>query len=133
MGNKGIDVGPMVIFYGCRREKEELFYKEEWAMFKEKGVLTELKGAFQFENGTNPPKQVFVSDKMIESPGLITDNLMEKGGYFYMCGPAVATPSVQRALKQCVAEHAGLGAEKAEAWFDDEQWALFRGVLLKWQ
>jgi homodimeric pyruvate:ferredoxin (flavodoxin) oxidoreductase len=117
--NKGIDVGPMVIFYGCRREKEELFYKEEWAMFKEKGVLTELQGAFQFENGTNPPKQIFVSDKMIENPALITENLMSKGGYFYMCGPAVATPSVQKALKQCVAEKGGLGAEKAEAWFDE--------------
>jgi len=116
---KGIEVGPMVIFYGCRREKEELFYKEEWAMFKKEGVLTELEGAFQFENGTNPPKQVFVSDKMIASPALITENLMGKGGFFYMCGPAVATPSVQKALKQCVADHGKLGAEKAEAWFDE--------------
>jgi len=117
--NKGIEVGPMVIFYGCRREKEELFYKDEWAMFKKEGVLTELEGAFQFENGTNPPKQVFVSDKMIASPALITDNLMKKGGFFYMCGPAVATPSVQKALKECVATHGGLGAEKAEVWFDE--------------
>jgi len=116
---KGIEVGPMVIFYGCRREKEELFYKDEWAMFKKEGVLTELQGAFQFDNGMDPPKQVFVSDKMIENPALITDNLMQKGGYFYMCGPAVATPSVQKALKQCVATHGGLGAEKAEAWFDE--------------
>jgi len=117
--NKGIDVGPMVIFYGCRREKEELFYKDEWAMFKEKGVLTELQGAFQFENGTNPPKQVFVSDKMGENPALITDNLMKKPGFFYMCGPAVATPSVQKALKAAVASHGELGAEKSEVWFDE--------------
>jgi len=81
--------------------------------------LTELQGAFQFDNGMDPPKQVFVSDKMIENPALITDNLMQKGGYFYMCGPAVATPSVQKALKQCVATHGGLGDEKAEAWFDE--------------
>jgi len=117
--NKGIEVGPMVIFYGCRREKEELFYKDEWAMFKKEGVLTELQGAFQFENGTNPPKQVFVSNKMEENPALITDNLMKKPGFFYMCGPAVATPSVQKALKAAVASHGELGAEKSEVWFEE--------------
>jgi len=99
----------MVVFYGCRREKEELFYKEEWAMYKKEGVLTELTGAFQFDNGTQPPKQIFVGDKMGEKPELITNNLLDKGGYFYMCGPSVATPSVQKALKDAVAGKGGLG------------------------
>merc|ERR1712019_30619 len=63
---KGIKTGPMVVFYGCRREKEELFYKEEWAMYKKEGVLTELTGAFQFGDPKSPSKQVFVSDKMAE-------------------------------------------------------------------
>eukprot|EP00928_Gymnodinium_smaydae_P053914 TRINITY_DN3779_c0_g1_i7.p1 TRINITY_DN3779_c0_g1~~TRINITY_DN3779_c0_g1_i7.p1 ORF type:complete len:1846 (-),score=416.50 TRINITY_DN3779_c0_g1_i7:209-5746(-) len=117
--NKGIKTGPMVIFYGCRREKEELFYKEEWAMFKREGVLTELVGAFQFDPPAYPPKMVFVSDKMAEQPALITENLLNKGGFFYMCGPAVATPSVQKALKAAVAGHGQLGEKKAEAWFED--------------
>jgi len=115
---KGIKTGPMVVFYGCRREKEELFYKEEWAMYKKEGILTELTGAFQFDNGTQPPKQIFVGDKMGEKPELITNNLLDKGGYFYMCGPSVATPSVQKALKDAVAGKGGLGGEKAAAWFD---------------
>merc|ERR1712048_848236 len=72
--NKGIKVGPMVVFYGCRREKEELFYKEEWEMYKKEGILTELEGAFQFDNGTSKP--IFVGDKMAEHPELITDNLL---------------------------------------------------------
>merc|ERR1719183_1098692 len=81
----GIKTGPMIVFYGCRREKEELFYKKDWEMFKKEGVLTELVGAFQFDNGTKPPKMIFVGDKMAERPDLITKNLLEKGGYFYMC------------------------------------------------
>jgi sulfite reductase (NADPH) flavoprotein alpha-component len=113
---QGIKTGPMVIFYGCRREKEELFYKEDWAMFKKEGVLTELVGAFQF---ADPKKQVFVGDKMGEMPGLITDNLLEKGGYFYMCGPAVATPSVQKALKAAVSGHGKKGEAGATKWFED--------------
>merc|ERR1712187_908074 len=96
---KGVKTGPMVVFYGCRREKEELFYKEDWALYKKEGVLTELVGAFQFDT---PGKTIFVSHKMEEKPDLIIDNLVEKGGYFYMCGPAVATPGIQKALKAAV-------------------------------
>merc|ERR1712232_213033 len=112
---KGIETGPMVVFYGCRHEKEELFYKEDWQLYKEEGVLTELVGAFQFDG----PKPVFVGQKMAENPELITGNLQEKGGYFYMCGPAVATPSVQAALKSALATHGKLGEAKAASWFDE--------------
>jgi homodimeric pyruvate:ferredoxin (flavodoxin) oxidoreductase len=112
---QGVKTGPMVIFYGCRREKEELFYKEDWAMYKKEGVLTELVGAFQFDG----PKPVFVGDKMDERQELITDNLLEKGGFFYMCGPAVATPSVQKALKAAVSKRGKLGDSGSEKWFQD--------------
>merc|ERR1711998_819422 len=71
---QGIETGPMIVFYGCRHEKEELFYKEDWAHFKEQGVLTEM---------------IFVSHKMEERPEILVDNLHKEGGYFYMCGPAV--------------------------------------------
>merc|ERR1712232_334607 len=115
---KGIETGPMVVFYGCRHEKEELFYKEDWQLYKEEGVLTELVGAFQFDPPHYPPKQIFVSHKMAEKPELITNNLLEKGGFFYMCGPAVATPSVQAALKAAVSSQGEYGDAKAETWFE---------------
>lgn len=115
MKQKGIKTGPMVVFYGCRKEKEELLYKEDWKMFKKEGVLTELIGAFQFDT---PGKQVFVGDKMGENPALLTSNLLEKGGFFYMCGPAVATPSVQKALKAAIAKQGSKGEDGAEKWFE---------------
>jgi len=121
--SKGIKTGPMIVFYGCRRYQEELLYKEEWEMYKREGVLTSLVGAFQFDKPHYPPKQVFVSDKMAEQPELISENLLDKGGYFFMCGPAVATPSVQKALKAAVLKKGGAGAPKTEAeadkWFQD--------------
>jgi sulfite reductase alpha subunit-like flavoprotein len=113
---KGIKTGPMVVFYGCRRYSEELFYKDEWAMYEKEGVLTNLTGAYQFDN---PKKQVFVGDKMGEKPELIVDNLLKEGGFFYMCGPAVATPSVQKALKDAVAGHGKKGEAAAATWFED--------------
>lgn len=33
-----------------------------------------------------------------------------------MCGPAVATPSVQKALKAAVATHGKMGEDAAEKW-----------------
>ncbi|CAE7630777.1 PFOR [Symbiodinium pilosum] len=134
--NHGIKTGPMVVFYGCRHEKEELLYKDEWKMYEKEGILTALVGAFQFDKPHYPPKQIFVSDKMAERPELISDNLLEKGGYFFMCGPAVATPSVQKALKAALVKrgqsHAPSQAEKdmwpsvcpktdseADMWFKD--------------
>lgn len=116
---KGIETGPMIVFYGCRHEKEELFYKEDWAHFKKEGVLTELIGAFQFDAPHYPPKMIFVSHKMEEKPEILVDNLQKKGGYFYMCGPAVATPGIQKALKDAMAGHGKLGEAKAAEWFDD--------------
>jgi len=116
MKKKGVKTGPMIIFYGCRTEKEELLYKEDWAMFKKEGVLTELIGAFQHDTAG---KQVFVGDKMGENPELLTKNLLEQGGYFYMCGPAVATPSVQKALKAAIASKGGKGEAGAEKWFEE--------------
>jgi sulfite reductase (NADPH) flavoprotein alpha-component len=127
---QGIKTGPMVVFYGCRKYKEELFYKEEWEMYKKEGVLTELVGAYQFDDiesqgfakgwtsPINKQGQVFVSDKMCQKPELITDNLLGKGGYFYMCGPAVATPGVQKALKDALIAKGGYSSQKAEEWFD---------------
>eukprot|EP00930_Biecheleria_cincta_P033054 TRINITY_DN228_c0_g1_i1.p1 TRINITY_DN228_c0_g1~~TRINITY_DN228_c0_g1_i1.p1 ORF type:complete len:1881 (-),score=444.47 TRINITY_DN228_c0_g1_i1:541-5724(-) len=121
--SKGIKTGPMIVFYGCRRYQEELLYKEEWEMYKREGVLTSLVGAFQFDKPHYPPKQIFVSDKMAEQPELISENLLDKGGYFFMCGPAVATPSVQKALKAAVLKKGGAGAPKTEVeadkWFQD--------------
>lgn len=78
-------------------------------------MLTELIGAFQFDD---PEKVVFVSHKMAERPELITKNLLAEKGFFYMCGPAVATPSVQKALKDAISTEGGLGDE-VEAWFDE--------------
>jgi sulfite reductase alpha subunit-like flavoprotein len=55
---------------------------------------------------------------MGEKPDLITENLLKAGGFFYMCGPAVATPSVQKALKGAVSGKGGFGDSKATQWFD---------------
>jgi len=93
------EVGPMVVFYGCRHEREEFFYKEEWELYKKEGVLTHLINAFSHDKPHYPPKMIFVNQRMEENTRLLGDLLGKQGGYFYMCGLAVAVPGIDKALK----------------------------------
>merc|ERR1712019_255710 len=92
-------VGPMVVFYGCRHEREEFFYKEEWELYKKEGVLTELVNAFSHDKPHYPPKMIFVNQRMEENTRLLGELLGKQGGYFYMCGLVVAVPGIDKALK----------------------------------
>eukprot|EP00929_Paragymnodinium_shiwhaense_P006963 TRINITY_DN110918_c0_g1_i1.p1 TRINITY_DN110918_c0_g1~~TRINITY_DN110918_c0_g1_i1.p1 ORF type:complete len:1844 (-),score=584.39 TRINITY_DN110918_c0_g1_i1:160-5043(-) len=112
----GKKVGPMVVFYGCRHEKEEFFYKEEWAMYKKEGVLTELVNAFSHDKPHYPPKMIFVNQKMDEHPELMGKLLGEQGGYFYMCGLKVAVPGIDKSLMTAMAK---TGIKDTETWLTD--------------
>merc|ERR1711957_569509 len=79
----GMKVGPMVVFYGCRHEKEEFFYKKEWKQYQEAGVLTKLINAFSHDAPHYPPKMLFVNQRMDENQELLGDLLGKQGGYFY--------------------------------------------------
>eukprot|EP00746_Dinoflagellata_sp_MGD_P157228 gnl/MRDRNA2_/MRDRNA2_86144_c0_seq1.p1 gnl/MRDRNA2_/MRDRNA2_86144_c0~~gnl/MRDRNA2_/MRDRNA2_86144_c0_seq1.p1 ORF type:complete len:1430 (+),score=380.90 gnl/MRDRNA2_/MRDRNA2_86144_c0_seq1:498-4292(+) len=115
---QGKVTGPMIVFYGCRHEKEEFFYKEEWELFKKEGVLTELVNAFSHDKPHYPPKMIFVQNKMEDNPDLMYKYLYEQKGYFYMCGPAFATPGIEAATKKTVGEKANLSKAQVDAWFE---------------
>jgi sulfite reductase alpha subunit-like flavoprotein len=95
---QGIDVGPMVVFYGCRHQHEEFFYKEEWKQYEQAGVLTKLINAFSHDPPHYPPKMLFVNQKMDEHHDLLGDLLGKRGGYFYFCGLSIAVPGIDKAL-----------------------------------
>merc|ERR1719272_273019 len=115
---QGIETGPMVVFYGCRHEKEEFFYKDEWAMYKKEGALTELVNAFSHDKPHFPPKMIFVQHKMEERGDIMFKYLYEQKGYFYMCGPAFATPGIEAATKKTIMDKAKLNQAQVDAWFE---------------
>lgn len=115
----GKEVGPMALFYGCRHEREEFFYKEEWAQHKKDGVLTHLINAFSHDKPHYPPKMVFVNQKMEENLELIGKLMGEMGGYFYMCGLAVAAPGIETALKKAMIGAGHVKAADADAWVEE--------------
>jgi len=110
------EVGPMVVFYGCRHEREEFFYKEEWELYKKTGVLTELVNAFSHDKPHYPPKMIFVNQRMEEHQERLGDLLGKQGGYFYMCGLAVAVPGIDKALKGAMASQGVCAQGGEDAW-----------------
>jgi len=115
----GKKVGPMVLFYGCRHEKEEFFYKEEWTKYQSDGVLTHLVNAFSHDKPHYPPKMIFVNQKMEENLSMIGKYMGELGGYFYMCGLAVAAPGIETALKKAMVGAKHVKESDADQWVED--------------
>merc|ERR1719336_657422 len=113
------NVGPMVVFYGCRHEREELFYKEDWKHFEKSGVLTQFLPAFQFDKPHYPPKMMLVNHRMEENPEIFANYIGKQGGHFYMCGLAVALPSINAALKSAVVDAGVVSKEGADDWLEE--------------
>jgi sulfite reductase alpha subunit-like flavoprotein len=115
----GKEVGPMILFYGCRHEREEFFYKEEWAQYQQDGVLTKIINAFSHDKPHYPPKMIFVNQKMEENLELIGKYMGELGGYFYMCGLAVAAPGIETALKKAMVGAKHVKESEADDWVEE--------------
>ena len=62
----------MVLFYGCRHEREELLYKDEWKLYQSSGVLTHIVNAFSHDKPHYPPKLVFVNQNMEENSEILS-------------------------------------------------------------
>jgi len=115
----GMEVGPMVVFYGCRHEKEEFFYKKEWKEYQEAGVLTKLINAFSHDPPHYPAKMLFVNQRMDENQELLGDLLGKQGGYFYFCGLAVATKDIDKSLCSAAVGSGMTTTAKQDEWMAD--------------
>ena len=81
---KGAECGPMWLFYGCRYKAKDYIFGDELEAYNKEGVLTELRPAFSRDQ----KEKIYVQHRMLEVKERLYEDLIQKNGYFYLCGQA---------------------------------------------
>jgi sulfite reductase (NADPH) flavoprotein alpha-component len=98
------------LFFGEQHAATDFYYRDELESMQQSGLLTRLDLAFSRDQAD----KVYVQDRMREQ-GAQLWAWLEEGAHFYVCGDASRmAKDVDAALKEVVARHGGLSAERAE-------------------
>lgn len=104
--------GPNWLFFGEQREATDFYYREELEAHLASGHLDRLDVAFSRDQRN----KTYVQDRMREH-GPRLWRWLQDGAHFYVCGDAGRmAKDVDRALREIVATHGGLGEEAAAAY-----------------
>ena len=101
--------GPAWLFFGHQRETCDFFYRDEWELLRQQGVLTRLSLAWSRDGA----QKVYVQQRIREAGAELWDWL-ERGAHFYVCGDAKRmAKDVEAAFRDVAMVHGGMSAEAA--------------------
>lgn len=106
---QGMDVGPLLYYFGARYRHAEYLYGEEIEAYVRDSVITHTGLAFSRDT----KQKVYIQHRMNQDGKLLADSLDD--GVFYLCGPTWPVPDVYKALTDALSEHRGKTIEEAEA------------------
>lgn len=88
-------LGPLALYFGCRRRSEDWIYQQEMEDALELGVLDKLRVAFSREQ----QDKVYVQHLMLQDQGELFRFIHDQRGYVFVCGDGTAmAKDVQQAL-----------------------------------
>ncbi|KAF8981339.1 hypothetical protein BGZ46_002952 [Entomortierella lignicola] len=95
---QGIEVGPMILYFGSRNRSNEYLYGEELEAYHADGLLTHLRLAFSRDQKA----KIYIQHKMNEDGKLLHKYLLDAqlNGHFYLCGPTWPAGDVKDAIVQ---------------------------------
>lgn len=110
---EGKPVGEMVLYFGCRKQKEDYLYREELEQYLANGTLTKLYLAFSRDQ----PHKVYVTHLLRQNKAEVWDLVGNKNGHFYVCGDARnMARDVHEILLEIFRENGNMAREEAEAY-----------------
>ncbi|XP_014853881.1 PREDICTED: NADPH-dependent diflavin oxidoreductase 1 [Poecilia mexicana] len=99
-----------VLFFGCRSEAKDFYFRSEWAAMTAAGKL-QLFTAFSRDQ----EEKVYVQHRVREKAALLWDLMSNKHGCFYIAGNAKQMPAAVRdALQFAFQQEGGVSAQEAE-------------------
>ena len=123
----GAQLGPAMLFFGCRRPDQDFLYADELKGYAADGIV-ELHTAFSRMDGQ--PK-TYVQDLVRTQQDRVW-SLIEAGAIVYICGDGgKMEPDVKRALVEIYCARKNATPEQGEAWIN-EMGANNRYVLDVW-
>ncbi|KAI9638842.1 putative sulfite reductase [Dioszegia hungarica] len=115
---QGIDVGPLLYYFGSRYRSQEYLYGEEIEAYIASGVIAHAGLAFSRDG----KDKVYIQHKMMQDKKLLADLMSGKGdeaAYFYLCGPTWPVPDVYEALVGSLVEEKGMERKRAEEFIEE--------------
>ncbi len=114
---QGKQVGPALLFFGCRTPQQDFIYEDELRRFEQQGV-TKLEKAFSRVPGQ---KKTYVQDSILANQGQVW-RLLEQGAFIYVCGEGGhMAPAVQQAFLDVYKMQTGSDQAAAAQWMQDLQ------------
>jgi cytochrome P450/NADPH-cytochrome P450 reductase len=112
---QGLEVGPSMLFFGCRHPQQDFIYEDELKEFAEQGITT-LHCAFsRAEEG----KRTYVQDVLLGLKDEVWQQI-ENGAVIYVCGDAgKMAPAVRQTFASIYREETGADEQAAEKWLDE--------------
>lgn len=103
-----------VLFFGCRSESKDFYFRSEWEEMVKAGHLT-LSTAFSRDQ----EEKVYVQHRVKENAELLWDLIANKNACFYIAGNAKEMPSsVCDALKEVFQQEGGMSSGDAKQMLD---------------
>ncbi|KAI8060756.1 NADPH-dependent cytochrome P450 oxidoreductase [Gongronella butleri] len=113
--NQGNNVGPTMLFFGCRNADKDFLYKDEWNDLFAQLDDSHMINAFSRDGD----QKVYVQHRVAEHGNRVWD-LLNKGAYLFICGDAAQmAKSVANALIQLAITHGGMDEPTATQFFQD--------------
>ena len=105
------------LFFGDRNQKTDYLYQNEWELYQNEGILSNLDLAWSRDQA----EKVYVQHKMLEKKEQLWSWLGE-GAVFYVCGDASRmAKDVDQALRTIAQEEGSMSEEDASAWVKNLQ------------